>query len=76
MFFRHGGWKPLRPELNWKPYWGINPAAKIIHFHGPKPFLRGQIAAGLAHPAHAPLTGAAFNHYCAEWDRALADGAG
>lgn len=27
----------LPPELNWKPYWGSNPAAPIIHFHGPKP---------------------------------------
>jgi len=24
-------------EYNWKPYWGYNPDAKIIHFHGPKP---------------------------------------
>jgi hypothetical protein len=24
-------------ELNWKPYWGINEEASIIHFHGPKP---------------------------------------
>jgi len=24
-------------EYNWKPYWGINPNAKIIHFHGAKP---------------------------------------
>ncbi|MFN2623306.1 MAG: hypothetical protein ABR611_10715 [Chthoniobacterales bacterium] len=33
-------WDRLRPELNWKPYWGENPQAKIIHFHGPKPFQR------------------------------------
>ena len=26
----------LPPEYNWKPYWGFNPNAKIIHFHGPK----------------------------------------
>jgi hypothetical protein len=26
----------LPPEYNWKPYWGYNPGAKIIHFHGPK----------------------------------------
>ena len=26
-------------EYNWKPYWGINENAKIIHFHGPKPFV-------------------------------------
>jgi hypothetical protein len=24
-------------EYNWKHYWGYNPDAKIIHFHGPKP---------------------------------------
>lgn len=24
-------------EYNWKPYWGINPKAKIIHYHGMKP---------------------------------------
>lgn len=24
-------------ELNWKPYWGINNSAKLIHFHGMKP---------------------------------------
>lgn len=24
-------------EYNWKPYWGINNQAKIIHFHGMKP---------------------------------------
>ncbi len=28
---------PLPLEWNWKPYWGQNPDAKIIHFHGPKP---------------------------------------
>ena len=26
------------PEIqNWKPYWGTNEDAEIIHFHGPKP---------------------------------------
>lgn len=27
----------LPNEYNWKPYWGINEKAKIIHFHGMKP---------------------------------------
>lgn len=31
---------PLTGELNWKPYWGANPEASIIHFHGPKPAQR------------------------------------
>ena len=29
----------LDRSLNWKPYWGLNPAAQIVHFHGPKPVL-------------------------------------
>jgi lipopolysaccharide biosynthesis glycosyltransferase len=37
------GWDRLRPELNWKPYWGENDDAKIIHFHGPKPYQREHI---------------------------------
>ena len=35
-FFR-GRFEPLADTMNWKPYWGINPAAEVIHFHGPKP---------------------------------------
>lgn len=27
----------LSDEYNWKPYWGINHQAKVLHFHGPKP---------------------------------------
>jgi hypothetical protein len=36
-------WDRLPPELNWKPYWGESDDAKIIHFHGPKPFQRDHI---------------------------------
>lgn len=25
-------------QFNWKPYWGLNENAKIVHFHGVKPF--------------------------------------
>lgn len=32
-----GRYEQLPPELNWKPYWGSNPDASIVHFHGPKP---------------------------------------
>jgi len=32
-----GLWTRLPPEYNWKPNWGINEKAVIIHFHGPKP---------------------------------------
>lgn len=29
-------WDKLDPQLNWKPYWGANKHARIVHFHGPK----------------------------------------
>lgn len=29
-------WERLPTELNWKPYWGINENAQLLHFHGPK----------------------------------------
>ena len=34
-FFKSHEWLPN--EFNWKPYWGVNDKASIIHFHGPKP---------------------------------------
>jgi len=30
-------WLKLAPIWNWKPYWGANDDALIVHFHGPKP---------------------------------------
>ena len=35
--FYNGKWDPLSPKYNWKPYWGTDPMARIVHFHGPKP---------------------------------------
>lgn len=32
-----GRWGWLNPTMNWKPYWGENPEAVIVHFHGVKP---------------------------------------
>lgn len=37
--FYSGRYDQLSDVLNWKPYWGINEEAKIVHFHGPKPFI-------------------------------------
>jgi lipopolysaccharide biosynthesis glycosyltransferase len=36
--FYAGKWDNLAPEFNWKPYWGDSTNARIVHFHGPKPF--------------------------------------
>jgi len=34
--FFNGLWDRMDPIHNWKPYWGYNSGASIIHFHGPK----------------------------------------
>lgn len=73
-FFRHG-WRSLPAELNWKPYWGESAGAAIVHFHGPKPFLRAQLAAGGGHVNQRVLMGGGFAAYCAQWDAAAAAGA-
>ena len=36
-------------EYNWKPYWGINTNAKIVHLHGIKPFLANIETSKLVH---------------------------
>ncbi len=62
-------WDPLPPEMNWKPYWGNNSDAKIIHFHGPKPFQRPYIDS--VFPELKFLTGGAYQELCSEWDELL-----
>ena len=59
-------WERLRPELNWKPYWGDYEAASIIHFHGPKPFQRATMDAHF--PELKRLTGGCFAELCELWD--------
>jgi hypothetical protein len=41
-----GVWDRLPPTWNWKPYWGRNDEAKIVHFHGPKPGHARRMLAG------------------------------
>ena len=67
-FYRDGNgplWDRLRPELNWKPYWGECAQAKIIHFHGPKPFQRDYIDSHW--PELKPLTGGAYLAEVKRW---------
>jgi lipopolysaccharide biosynthesis glycosyltransferase len=58
-------WDKLPAELNWKPYWGENAAAKIIHFHGPKPFQRHYIESHW--PELKSLTGGAYLAQVTRW---------
>lgn len=62
-------WDRLRPELNWKPYWGENADAKIIHFHGPKPFQRDYIESHW--PELKSLTGGAYLAQVKRWTQLL-----
>ena len=62
-------WDRLRPELNWKPYWGENAQAKIIHFHGPKPFQREHIESHW--PELKALTGGAYPALVEQWSALL-----
>lgn len=68
-----GRWQVLPCEVNWKTYWGYNPAASIVHFHGPKPFLRERLGRGAGDPLHQPLVTDAFWRYLADWDKVLAE---
>ncbi len=45
VFFR-GEWERLPSQYNWKPFWGVNEAAQIVHFVGPNPFEAGEILIG------------------------------
>lgn len=51
-------WDDLPPSMNWKPYWGDFSKAKIIHFHGPKPYQRDYIDSHYPELKH--LTGGAY----------------
>lgn len=61
----------LRPELNWKPYWGDYAEAKVIHFHGPKPFHQRHIDSHFAELKH--LTGGCYDELCDVWADLLAE---
>jgi GT2 family glycosyltransferase len=65
----------LDPTLNWKPHWGLNSNAQIVHWHGPKP---AAIKALLSDPtavAHAHWerlfrpNADSYSHYVSLWEQ-------
>jgi hypothetical protein len=36
-YFFRGVWQEISNLLNWKPYWGVNDNALIVHYHGNRP---------------------------------------
>ena len=65
----------LPPEFNWKPYWGPNSNAAIVHFHGPKPVIIRKLFEQ-PNSAVPPILRELFDEstigyqqFLAEWDR-------
>lgn len=54
---RHFGraWDRLPPRFNWRPWQGIHPDARIVHFHGPKPTRIRAILEGRSIPEELPM---------------------
>lgn len=66
---------PLNPTMNWKPYWGYNPDAKIVHWHGPKPVVAQRMMrdpryrTGVATwDAFVELNPTGYAYYVGSWD--------
>jgi hypothetical protein len=66
-------WDRLSKEYNWKPYWGPCPSARIVHFHGPKPFHREQIRSKHAPDIFMWLAKASYFELCQVWDEMLGE---
>lgn len=67
-------WQTLPIEYNWKPYWENFDSAKIIHFHGPKPYERTILSVENP-PEHllhlVPVMRGRYFDLCALWEEAL-----
>jgi hypothetical protein len=50
-----GRWERLPAEMNWRPVQGVNEAAEIVHFHGPKPHRAKAIMEGKEIPGESGL---------------------
>jgi hypothetical protein len=68
----------LLPDIyNWKPYWGVNDEAPIVHWHGPKPETIGALLSGKISTTHAawlPLferDKPSYEHYLRKHDEIL-----
>lgn len=73
-----GRYQPMDRSLNWKPYWGPNSDAQIVHFHGPKPDFADAMRQGTVSnspPEWEALYGwspEGYEKYCDRWRATLA----
>lgn len=70
--FAKNRWDWLPNIYNWKPYWGSNDEAAIVHFHGVKPDVAAKVLNGADFPNRTvetimtrSLEG--YNHYVPRW---------
>jgi len=77
--FYKGQYSSLPTTLNWKPYWGINEDAGIVHWHGPKPLMARRLVMNPDRVTNSDwkklfaTNPRAYEHYIAVWD-AFSDG--
>lgn len=72
-------WNALPVEYNWKPYWENSERAKIVHFHGPKPYER-DILTSENPPAHLhhllPMMRGSYSELSDLWTQTLREATG
>ncbi len=69
-------WNDLPLELNWKPYWGPNSKASVIHFHGLKPTQRALLSQGALPPNISQMHTPFWEQCAAQWDELLKEARG
>ena len=72
--YYHLEWDHLKPTDNWKPYWGLNPDARIVHFHGPKPTSTEEVRQGAVSQSIKELidrAGSSYFEMVEVWERCL-----
>ncbi|WP_428377420.1 hypothetical protein [Lichenicoccus sp.] len=83
--FYNQRWDPLSPVYNWKPYWGAEPRARIVHFHGPKPAASLRLLHDADYRCHDPVfqtwrhwfavDRSGYEYYVGRWSAYLAQAA-
>jgi hypothetical protein len=66
-FFFTPQWQHLPITLNWKPYWQGYTGAKIIHFHGLKPFQQPQVTSAAFPKKLRHLARGSYHELCCLW---------
>lgn len=69
--YYRGQWDRLPIELNWKPYWGVNLTAPIVHFHGIKPNSKAE-----ANPHWKKFVVGGYKEFKTIWEQELAEARG